>query len=84
MLLHMLLVLARLSVVFKKGQPVSLYPITQNVHARRGGTGDSKWDLGEHIMQHKSAKYSSNFTPEWIKTWPFISAGDSTNRMVSI
>lgn len=26
--------------------------------------GDRKWDLGEHIKQHRSAKYSSNFTPE--------------------
>lgn len=49
-----------------------------------GGTGDRKWDLGEHIKQNRSAKYNSNFTPEWIKTWPFISAGDSTNLMASI
>lgn len=34
--------------------------------------GDRKWDLGEYINPHRSAKYSSNFTPEWIKTWPFI------------
>lgn len=34
--------------------------------------GDRKWDLGEYINLHRSAKYSSNFTPEWIKTWPFI------------
>lgn len=30
--------------------------------------GDRKWDLGEYINPHRSAKYSSNFTPEWIKT----------------
>lgn len=40
---------------------------------------DRKWDLWEYINLHRSAKYSSNFTPEWIKTWPFIFAGDSEN-----
>lgn len=39
--------------------------------------GDRKWDLGEYINPQRSAKYSSNFTPEWIKTWPFVFfAGD--------
>lgn len=76
--------LASLSVIIKEEQPGSLYTVTQKAHASRGGTGDRKRDLGEHIKLHRSAKYSSNFTPEWIKTWPFISAGDSTNLMASI
>lgn len=29
---------------------------------------DRQWDLREYINLHRSAKYSSNFTPEWIKT----------------
>lgn len=29
-------------------------------------------------------KYSSNFTPEWIKTWPFIYAADRKNLVAQI
>ena len=40
---------------------------------------DKKWDLRESINPHRPAKYSSNFTPEWIQTWPFIFASDREN-----
>lgn len=33
---------------------------------------NSKWELREYINRHWSAKYSTNFIPEWIKTWLFI------------
>lgn len=56
----------------------SLYAVTQAC------TLDRKWDLGERVKQCRSAKYSSNFTPEWMKTWPSVSAGDSTNLTASI
>lgn len=69
-----------LSVIIKKRAARK----SQNVHASRGGMGDRKWALRVHIRQHRSAKYSSNLTPDWLKTWPFISAADSTNLMVSI
>lgn len=42
-----------------------------SAHASWGG-GNRKRDLGDYINPRRSAKYSGNFTPEWIKTCPFI------------